>query len=600
MRRVVTTLVLLLVVIVAGLATLVVLVNPNEFKQNLIEQVANESGYKLTVSGQLRWHVWPKLSILGAAITLQAPDAKLPLLIANDVRFDVALLPLLSHHLSINQVVMRNAILQLVPDSLASKEGGQAIASNLAATHNNLPLIRNFYLQQLALIDSLVVWQDPRGNQVNFRQTNLIINQTAPQQGSFSFSSQINRNQQQLNLSLQGNFDARRYLGAVALQVDEGAYNYAGFALPAAKVAGSLVFNGLFSPNDLDFKVNEIQMTANGNQFQGTLNGKLAAAPIISANLHSTRLNMNAFFAPTEEANSTISQVESKGNQEGMSQFNDPWLAKTKINLDLVADEVSWNSLTAKQFRLQSQLADEQFSLKSLSGSIAQGKFAVTGNINFQSVPLAINLAPKLKNFPLNQLLKFINLPEAFSGQLDLSGNLTSRGDGREMLLRNWQGLLDIKLNAFDAKRVNLTTIVANAVQRNSDLVQSSKQPAEVPQLIGTLQLTPGQVKIEHLAGADENMQLRCQGGVDLTNRKLDVLLGILMKHWQGDKQLVNLLSTQTVPLRLYGAWDDLHYQMPINEILKTDLQKDFKKRIDQWLQKNTAEISNLKTQYTH
>lgn len=597
MRRVVTTLVLLLVVIVAGLGSLVLLVNPNDFKQNLIEEVANESGYKLTITGSLRWHVWPKLSVLGAAITLQAPETKLPLLIANNVRFDVALIPLLSHRLSINQVVLRNAILQMVPDSLASVRSGQVIATNLSDNVPILPSIESFYIKELALIDSLVVWQDPRGNQVNFRETNLNIKQTHPQQGTFSFSSQINHNQQQLNLSLQGSFDARRYLGGIALLVEEGAYHCSGLALPARGIAGKLAFNGLFSPNDLGFKISKLQLSANDNQFNGNLNGHLADTPVVSANLHSEQLNINAFFDNTEFKAPVVASEQRAASQEIDPQFNDPWLLGTSINLNLLADEVSWNSLKAKQLQLQTQLLNNKLSLHNLSGQISPGQFVITGSINLQTRPAEIHLSPKLTNFPLNQLLQFVDLPQAFSGQLDLSGRLTSQGGSVANLLRSGLGQMEIKLKAFDSKRLDLNSIVTNAVLRNSDLVEPMDNQVETPELVGSIQLTPGEVKIQQLVGENGKMQLSGKGVVDLTSKRLDVLLAILIKHWRGNAHLVQLLSSQTVPLRLYGEWDDLHYQMPINEILKTDLHQDLKNRLDHWLNKNSNDgIKNRST----
>ena len=63
MRRFLTTLMILLVVLVAGLSALVLLVNPNDFRDYMVKQVAARSGYQLQLDGPLRWHVWPQLSI---------------------------------------------------------------------------------------------------------------------------------------------------------------------------------------------------------------------------------------------------------------------------------------------------------------------------------------------------------------------------------------------------------------------------------------------------------------------------------------------------------------------------------------------------------
>lgn len=51
MRRVLTTLMILLVVLVAGLSALVLLVNPNDFRAYMVRQVEARSGYELKLDG---------------------------------------------------------------------------------------------------------------------------------------------------------------------------------------------------------------------------------------------------------------------------------------------------------------------------------------------------------------------------------------------------------------------------------------------------------------------------------------------------------------------------------------------------------------------
>ena len=115
MRRFLTTLMILLVVLVAGLSALVLLVNPNDFRDYMVKQVAARSGYQLQLDGPLRWHVWPQLSILSGRMSLTAQGASQPLVRADNMRLDVALLPLLSHQLSVKQVMLKGAVIQLTP-----------------------------------------------------------------------------------------------------------------------------------------------------------------------------------------------------------------------------------------------------------------------------------------------------------------------------------------------------------------------------------------------------------------------------------------------------------------------------------------------------
>ena len=103
MRRLITTLAILLVVVVAGMTALVLLVNPNDFRTYMVQQVKQRSGYQLEVSGDLRWHVWPQLSILAGRMSLTAPGASQPMVTADNMRLDVNLWPLLSHQLSVSR-----------------------------------------------------------------------------------------------------------------------------------------------------------------------------------------------------------------------------------------------------------------------------------------------------------------------------------------------------------------------------------------------------------------------------------------------------------------------------------------------------------------
>lgn len=57
------------------MTALVVLVNPNDFRAYMVRQVEQRSGYHLALNGELRWHVWPQLSILSGPVTVTAPGA---------------------------------------------------------------------------------------------------------------------------------------------------------------------------------------------------------------------------------------------------------------------------------------------------------------------------------------------------------------------------------------------------------------------------------------------------------------------------------------------------------------------------------------------
>uniref|UniRef100_UPI00398C779F AsmA family protein n=1 Tax=Salmonella enterica TaxID=28901 RepID=UPI00398C779F len=108
-----------LVVLVAGFSALVLLVNPNDFRAYMGQQVAARSEYQLKLDGPLRWHVWPQLSILSGRMTLTARGASETLVRADNMRLDVALWPLLSNQLHVKQVMLKGGVIQLTPQTEA-------------------------------------------------------------------------------------------------------------------------------------------------------------------------------------------------------------------------------------------------------------------------------------------------------------------------------------------------------------------------------------------------------------------------------------------------------------------------------------------------
>lgn len=157
MRRILTTLMILLAVVVAGLTALVLLVNPNDFRAYMVHKVAERSGYQLELDGPLRWHVWPQLSILSGRMTLTAPGAAEPVVRADNMRLDVALMPLISHQLQVKQVMLKGAVIQLTPKTEAVRGQDAPVVPH----DNPLPLVAedsgwSYDVRQLQVVDSVL------------------------------------------------------------------------------------------------------------------------------------------------------------------------------------------------------------------------------------------------------------------------------------------------------------------------------------------------------------------------------------------------------------------------------------------------------------
>lgn len=247
MRRVLTTLMILLVVLVAGLSALVLLVNPNDFRSYMVRQVEARSGYELKLDGSLRWHVWPQLSILSGRMSLTAPGASVPLVSADNMRLDVALMPLLSHQLQVEQVMLKGAVIQLTPQTEAVRKEDAPVAPR----QNSLPDVPDdagwsFDIGSLRVVDSVLVFQHEDEEQVTLRNINLKMEQDEHHVATVDFSGRINRNQRDLTLSMNANVNASDYPHQLTADVTQLNWQLSGVDLPTQGITGQGSLQGVW------------------------------------------------------------------------------------------------------------------------------------------------------------------------------------------------------------------------------------------------------------------------------------------------------------------------------------------------------------------
>ncbi len=591
MRRLITTLAILLVVVVAGMTALVMLVNPNEFRGYMAQEVAKRSGYQLSLSGDLRWHVWPRLSILSDQLSLTAPGASEPAVTAENMRLDVELLPLLSHQLKVSQVLLKNAVIRDLPSTTREHQQGDPVAPSEGPAFGSFGRGWSFNIARLNIADSLFIWQDAHGNQINFRDVNLTIHQQQDKQGKFEFSSRASRNQQNLVLNVTGHLDATQYPQQLGLQVSQASYQISGVDLPAEGINGHASFNAIWRPSGSQFDVTGLVLQANNSDFSGEVHGHLLPAPALQLRLNSKTADFDQLLTSARESGSQAARqaVRAPVISDNDSQpLQEAWLRTAMMDISIHADSAVWRGLQLKQLQLSATNAQGLMTLNTLTGQLGEGRFSLPGQIDLRSDIPQVTFAPDLQNIQVQPALAFLQLPQALRGDLTLQGQFSGHGLSNKDILTRWQGQANLSVSQLDTAPFNLRQMVSDAVARTSDRVHSdSVIHAQVPPLEGSISLVPGNLKISQLQGENSSMKLSGLGNIDFAQRTMDVTFGLMMKDWRGDSKLVKLLSEQAVPVRFYGPWDKLQYSLPVSQLLNGDLRNEMKNRINQWVDRN-------------
>ncbi|MBP8187944.1 MAG: AsmA family protein [Aeromonas sp.] len=111
MKKIIYILLGLALAAVVAIAALVSLIDPNQFKPQLAEQVRKSTGRELVMEGDIGWRFWPSLGLSLEKVQLRNPAgfAEPDLLRFAQGDASVALLPLLSHRLEIGKVTLSGA-----------------------------------------------------------------------------------------------------------------------------------------------------------------------------------------------------------------------------------------------------------------------------------------------------------------------------------------------------------------------------------------------------------------------------------------------------------------------------------------------------------
>ncbi len=182
MKKIIYILLGLALAAVVAIAALVSLIDPNQFKPQLVEQVRKSTGRELVIQGDIGWRFWPSLGLSLEKVALRNPAGFAE---PDLVRFElgeasVGLLPLLSHRLEIGKVTLSGAHLFIqtradgssnLRDLLqASADPKEEAASEPAATTPPAASDKQPWqisLQGIALVDASALVRDDRNGTVS-------------------------------------------------------------------------------------------------------------------------------------------------------------------------------------------------------------------------------------------------------------------------------------------------------------------------------------------------------------------------------------------------------------------------------------------------
>ncbi|HIF5761296.1 TPA: outer membrane assembly protein AsmA [Raoultella ornithinolytica] len=599
MRRILTTLMILLAVVVAGLTALVLLVNPNDFRAYMVHKVAERSGYQLKLDGPLRWHVWPQLSILSGRMTLTAPGAAEPVVRADNMRLDVALLPLISHQLQVKQVMLKGAVIQLTPKTEAVRDLNAPVVPH----DNTLPQVSedsgwSYDVRKLQVVDSVLFFQHESGEQVTVRDIRLQMDQDQNHHATLDFSGRVNRDQRDLALSFSAEVQGGDYPHSLQAEITQLNWQLRGAELPANGISGQGSLQASWLEDQKKIGFDKLNLTANGSTISGSASVVLGEQADWKLNLHASTLNLDSLLTHTEAAG------DSAASQQGQSQPRQmrPVIADSDIQQDydslrgfsahmaLTADRLQWRGMNFTQ--VKSDITNQQglLTINQLQGELDGGLISLPGTLDARKDTAEASFQPKLDNVEIGTILNAFNYSLNLTGKLSLAGDFSGQRIDADDFRRSWKGQVHLQMSDTRTEGLNFQQLVQQAVERSTNVQaqENYDNATHLDSMSSDLLLDKGEVTLKSLQGQSELMALTGQGGLNLLKEDCDMRFNVrVLGGWKGEGKLIERLKQTAIPLRIYGKWQSLSYSLQVDQILRKQLQDEAKQRLNDWVERN-------------
>lgn len=599
MRRILTTLMILLAVIVAGLTSLVLLVNPNDFRAYMVHEVAERSGYQLELDGPLRWHVWPQLSILSGRMTLTARGAEEPVIRADNMRLDVALLPLLSHQLQVKQVMLKGAVIQLTPKTEAVRDSAAPVVPH----DNTLPLAPedrgwSYDVRQLQVADSVLFFQHENGEQVTVRDIRLQMEQDENHRATVDFSGRVNRDQRDLALNFSATVQGGDYPHSLKADFSQLSWQLRGAELPPDGINGQGSLQASWQEDSKTLRFDNLNLMASGSTLTGNGSVVLGERPDWSLDLHATTLNLDSLLA------SSSPPTDSSASQQGQSQTRPlrPVIADSDEREDyqslrgftgrmaLSADQLQWRGLNFTQ--VQSEISNKQglLTVSKMQGSLDGGQLSLPGTLDARGDTPQATFQPALQNVEIGSLIKAFNYSLSLTGKLSLTGEFSGARIDADDFRRRWQGQAQIQMTDTRTEGLNFQQLVQQAVERSTNVraQENYDNATRLDAVSSQLTLDNGLVTLNRVQGQSDVMAMTGEGQLDLQKENCDMRFNVrVLGGWKGEGKLIDRLKQTAIPLRIYGDWQSLSYSLQVDQILRKQLQDEAKQRLNDWVERN-------------
>jgi AsmA protein len=529
--------------LVAIAVVLPLVVDPNDYKEEITKAVKGSTGRELTIDGDLKLSLFPWIGVEMGKTSLSnaAGFGDKPFAAIDEVNVKVKLLPLLSKKVEVSTVVLKGLDLNLAKnskgvtnwDDLAKSkdsETSKSIDQKEEAPDDSGAALAALAIGGVSIEQANLVWDDRSSgeryeiNDFNIKTGKLAIGQPVDFQMDFGLDSAKPKTVAKIDIAAKIIVDSS--LQKVTVNDLKLITDAKGETLPNGAVNLTLLASIVAdtAAQKLDVKALKIHFD------ETTITGQAAVnnfeKPAITFGLAVDRINVDKYLPPAEDDEvQKVAATPATAAAAGGSAVPMQTLRDLNVDGKITIGELLASGLTVGDVALDVKAKNGLITTSQTVGKLYQGSYQGETKLDARGSRLKVALNEHLKNVQIGGLLKDMSGKESVSGAANIDASLTAVGAEADSIKKTLNGTLDFAVldGAVHGLNVMQSIKEAQAALKGKSVAASQDGNKTVfSRLSGSAKVTNGVLKNNDFLLDSSLMQAKGKGTANLVSEELD------------------------------------------------------------------------------
>ena len=576
--------------LLAATAYILLVIDPNEYKSEIISQVKTNTGREVQIDGDISWRIFPNIGVTLGQTRINNPEGfpEVALLELEAAQVDLAFFPLLSKRIEIGTISIQGLSVAIMTraDGVSNldtpagfKHETDSSSETSGASSGAVQKIEDLVIDGIEVSDATIVIEDLKAktkqvlSPINFSLGKLKLGEVVP----LSLSIIADTGDVTATIKSSGEIRISTNLTHFELIDLTTEISLSGDSLPDKQVDIKHQMSGYFDASKQEAGLDTMTLSLLDMEFNGKMKAKLTTKPRIEFELKTGAIDVDSILSRLLEGEKQKKTESGPVTMSWMNSFNMKGL--------LAADSIEVSNLTVSDIQLPIELNNGVLTIPNLSADLYEGKIVANANINGRTSMPTYSLKTDVSNVQALPLIKDMTEKELVSGVAKISLDINGKGLDDQSIRKNSTGSGSFSFTDGAIHGVNVAELIRTTYAKvKGQTIEATDGPLQTDfaSFTGSFNLGNGVVKNSDLKLLSPLLRVSGNGSANIINETVNynlqtAVVGTL--EGQGGKPITDLKNI-SIPLKIRGAMTEPDISLDMDRILKDSFKKKAKDKL--------------------